>query len=336
MNSQASPNNKPRRSAVDEGQPPDFLVSTFQAPDPATCMAHTQPLITCRTWCLDTDGSVRGRSTTFVLFPGGPWHDEHLRSFAPRRDPQSPHRRAPVQLRVASATAAARGLIRLPCYTRTLQGRLPALIQTLPPAIVLCPLFTPRSAFRLTLSSSAFVAVKSFPRILIPASAAAQTPGPSSPNRTHRPPVTVTPPSTSMSFMPRRARGEGVHHAQASVASAKADAHPEDEQPAGMPREVTAAAVTTRKEVEEDWTEVMRQLKGLLTGNTLATMRRPLPRRRRRPERKGNIRCWTCGGLGHISRECRASFRDEPANKYYRPNFSRRRHTVSRDRDPDY
>ncbi|KRY74268.1 hypothetical protein T4A_8781 [Trichinella pseudospiralis] len=103
-----------------------------------------------------------------------------------------------------------------------------------------------------------------------------------------------------------------------------------------MPREVTAAAVTTRKEVEEDWTEVMRQLKGLLTGNTLATMRRPLPRRRRRPERKGNIRCWTCGGLGHISRECRASFRDEPANKYYRPNFSRRRHTVSRDRDPDY
>ncbi|KRZ78205.1 hypothetical protein T08_12538, partial [Trichinella sp. T8] len=36
------------------------------------------------------------------------------------------------------------------------------------------------------------VAVKSFSRILIPASAAAQTPGPSSPNRTHRPPDTVT------------------------------------------------------------------------------------------------------------------------------------------------
>ncbi|KRY84800.1 hypothetical protein T4D_8480 [Trichinella pseudospiralis] len=47
-----------------------------------------------------------------------------------------------------------------------------------------------------------YVAVKSFSRILIPDSAATQTPGPSSPNRTHRPPVTVTPPSAAMPFMP--------------------------------------------------------------------------------------------------------------------------------------
>ncbi|KRX39390.1 hypothetical protein T05_15240 [Trichinella murrelli] len=47
-----------------------------------------------------------------------------------------------------------------------------------------------------------YVAVKSFSRILIPASVAAQTPRPSSPNRTHRPPDTITPPSAAMPFMP--------------------------------------------------------------------------------------------------------------------------------------
>ncbi|KRY45333.1 hypothetical protein T03_12342 [Trichinella britovi] len=47
-----------------------------------------------------------------------------------------------------------------------------------------------------------YVAVKSLSRILIPASAAAQTPGSSSPNRTHRSPVTVTPPSAAIPFLP--------------------------------------------------------------------------------------------------------------------------------------
>ncbi|KRZ81638.1 hypothetical protein T08_10178 [Trichinella sp. T8] len=47
-----------------------------------------------------------------------------------------------------------------------------------------------------------YVAVKSLSRILIPASAAAQNPGSSSPNRTHRPPVTITPPSAAIPFMP--------------------------------------------------------------------------------------------------------------------------------------
>ncbi|KRZ70301.1 hypothetical protein T10_7894 [Trichinella papuae] len=100
-----------------------------------------------------------------------------------------------------------------------------------------------------------------------------------------------------------------------SVASVKTDAHPEDEQPAGMVTEATAAAVTTGKEVGEDLAEVVRQLKELLTGNTPAATNRSLPQRRRRPEKRGNRRCWTCGGLGHISRECQASSRDEHASK---------------------
>ncbi|KRZ65375.1 Retrovirus-related Pol polyprotein from transposon, partial [Trichinella papuae] len=100
-----------------------------------------------------------------------------------------------------------------------------------------------------------------------------------------------------------------------SVASVKTDAHPEDEQPAGMVTEATAAAVTTGKEVGEDLAEVGRQLKELLTGNTPAATNRSLPQRRRRPEKRGNRRCWTCGGLGHISRECQASSRDEHASK---------------------
>ncbi|KRZ01580.1 hypothetical protein T11_14756 [Trichinella zimbabwensis] len=94
---------------------------------------------------------------------------------------------------------------------------------------------------------------------------------------------------------------------KASVASVKTDAHQEDEQP--------AAAVTTRKEVGEDLSEVVRQIKELLTANTPAATKRSLPQRRRRPDKRGNRRCWTCGGLGHISRECQASSRDEHASK---------------------
>ncbi|KRY05579.1 hypothetical protein T12_10453, partial [Trichinella patagoniensis] len=58
--------------------------------------------------------------------------------------------------------------------------------------------------------------------------------------------------------------------------------------------------------------EVLRQLKELLTDNTPATTKRPPPRERRRPERRGDRRC---GVLGHISRECQASSRDARASE---------------------
>ncbi|KRZ17827.1 hypothetical protein T11_17970 [Trichinella zimbabwensis] len=64
-----------------------------------------------------------------------------------------------------------------------------------------------------------------------------------------------------------------------SVTSVKTDAHPEDEQPAGMATEATVAAVMTRKEVGKDLAEVVRQLKELLTGNTPAATKRSLPQR---------------------------------------------------------
>ncbi|KRZ48930.1 hypothetical protein T02_15513 [Trichinella nativa] len=102
---------------------------------------------------------------------------------------------------------------------------------------------------------------------------------------------------------------------KASVSSVKADADQEDKQPAVEVMEATAAAVTTRKEVGEELAELVRQLKELLTSNTPAAAKRSLPQRRRRPEKKGSLRCWTCGGLGHISRECQASSRDERAGK---------------------
>ncbi|KRX13115.1 Retrovirus-related Pol polyprotein from transposon, partial [Trichinella nelsoni] len=95
----------------------------------------------------------------------------------------------------------------------------------------------------------------------------------------------------------------------------KTDAYQEDEPTAGRVTEAAAAAVTTRKEVGDDLAEVLRQLKELLTDNTPAATKRPLPRQRRRPERRGDRRCWKCGGLGHISRECQASSRDARASE---------------------
>ncbi|KRZ50518.1 Retrovirus-related Pol polyprotein from transposon 17.6, partial [Trichinella nativa] len=102
---------------------------------------------------------------------------------------------------------------------------------------------------------------------------------------------------------------------EASVASVKTDAYQEDEPTAGRITEAAAAAVTTRKEVGDDLAEVLRQLKELLTNNTLAATKRPPPWQRRRPERRGDRRCWKCGGLGHISRECQASSRDARASE---------------------
>ncbi|KRZ48049.1 Transposon Ty3-G Gag-Pol polyprotein [Trichinella nativa] len=102
---------------------------------------------------------------------------------------------------------------------------------------------------------------------------------------------------------------------EASVASVKTDAYQEDEPTAGRVTEAAAAAVTTRKEVGDDLAEVLRQLKELLTDNIPAATKRPLPRQRRRPERRGDRRCWKCGGLGHISRECQASSRDARASE---------------------
>ncbi|KRY53452.1 hypothetical protein T03_8216 [Trichinella britovi] len=102
---------------------------------------------------------------------------------------------------------------------------------------------------------------------------------------------------------------------EARVASVKTDAYQEDEPTAGRVTEAAAAAVTTRKEVGDDLAEVLRQLKELLTNNTLAATKRPPPWQRRRPERRGDRRCWKCGGLGHISRECQASSRDARASE---------------------
>ncbi|KRX39792.1 hypothetical protein T05_15535 [Trichinella murrelli] len=79
---------------------------------------------------------------------------------------------------------------------------------------------------------------------------------------------------------------------------------------AGRVTEAAAAAVTTRKEVEDDLAEVLRHIKELLTDNTLAGTKRQPPWQRQGPERRGDRRCWKCGGLGHISRECQASSRD--------------------------
>ncbi|KRZ48624.1 hypothetical protein T02_7374, partial [Trichinella nativa] len=93
----------------------------------------------------------------------------------------------------------------------------------------------------------------------------------------------------------------------------------EDEPTAGRITEAAAAAVTTRKEVGDDLAEVLRQLKELLTNNTLAATKRPPPWQRRRPERRGDRRCWKCGGLGHISRECQASSRDARASEIETP-----------------
>ncbi|KRY13299.1 hypothetical protein T12_8043 [Trichinella patagoniensis] len=56
---------------------------------------------------------------------------------------------------------------------------------------------------------------------------------------------------------------------KASVSSVKADADQEDKQPAVEVTEATAAAVTTRKEVGGELAELVRQLKELLTSNTL-------------------------------------------------------------------
>ncbi|KRZ49542.1 Retrovirus-related Pol polyprotein from transposon [Trichinella nativa] len=100
-----------------------------------------------------------------------------------------------------------------------------------------------------------------------------------------------------------------------SIASVKTDAYQEDEPTAGRVTEAAAAAVTTRKEVGDDLAEVLRQLKELLTDNTPAATKKPLPRQRRRPERRGDRRCWKCGGLGHLSRECQASSRDARASE---------------------
>ncbi|KRZ05965.1 Transposon Ty3-I Gag-Pol polyprotein [Trichinella zimbabwensis] len=102
---------------------------------------------------------------------------------------------------------------------------------------------------------------------------------------------------------------------KASVASVKTEALQEDEQPAGRVMEATATAVMTRKEVGDDLAEVMRQLKELLTANTPAATKRPPHQQRRRPDKSGNRRCWTCGGLDHISRKCQASSRDARASK---------------------
>ncbi|KRY10678.1 Retrovirus-related Pol polyprotein from transposon [Trichinella patagoniensis] len=66
---------------------------------------------------------------------------------------------------------------------------------------------------------------------------------------------------------------------------------------------------------EDDLAEVLRQIKELLTDNTLAGTKRLTPRQRRGPERRGDRRCWKCGGLGHISRECQASSRDARASE---------------------
>ncbi|KRX51536.1 hypothetical protein T06_2768 [Trichinella sp. T6] len=77
---------------------------------------------------------------------------------------------------------------------------------------------------------------------------------------------------------------------EASVASIKTDAYQEDEPTAGRVTEAAAAAVTTRKEVGDDLAEVLRQLKELLTDNIPAATKRPLPRQRRRPERRGDRR----------------------------------------------
>ncbi|KRY07126.1 hypothetical protein T12_1351 [Trichinella patagoniensis] len=85
---------------------------------------------------------------------------------------------------------------------------------------------------------------------------------------------------------------------------------------AGRDTEAAAAAVTTRKEVENDLAEVLRQIKELLTDNTLAGTKRPPPRQRRGPEKRGDRRCWKSGGLGHISRECQASSRDARASEH--------------------
>ncbi|KRX15904.1 hypothetical protein T07_10981 [Trichinella nelsoni] len=96
---------------------------------------------------------------------------------------------------------------------------------------------------------------------------------------------------------------------EAKVASAKTDAHQEEELTAERDTEAAAAAVTTRKEVRDDLAEVLRQLMELLTDNTPAATKRPPPRQRRRPERRGDRRCWKCSGPGHISWECQVSSR---------------------------
>ncbi|KRY07689.1 hypothetical protein T12_5207 [Trichinella patagoniensis] len=85
---------------------------------------------------------------------------------------------------------------------------------------------------------------------------------------------------------------------------------------AGRVTEAAATAVTTHKEVEDDLAEVLRQIKEVLTDNTLAGTKRPPPRPRREPERRGDRLCWKCGGLGHISRECQASSRDARASEH--------------------
>ncbi|KRX44645.1 hypothetical protein T09_2810, partial [Trichinella sp. T9] len=97
---------------------------------------------------------------------------------------------------------------------------------------------------------------------------------------------------------------------EARVASVKTDSYQEYEPTAGKVTEAAAAAVTTRKEVGDDLAEVLRHIKELLTDNTLPGTKRQPPWQRQGPERRGDRRCWKCGGLGHISRECQASSRD--------------------------
>ncbi|KRX31465.1 hypothetical protein T06_14440, partial [Trichinella sp. T6] len=66
--------------------------------------------------------------------------------------------------------------------------------------------------------------------------------------------------------------------------------------------------------------EVLRQIKELLTDNILAGTKRQPPWQRQGPERRGDRRCWKCGGLGHISRECQASSRDAWVSEVYTTN----------------
>ncbi|KRX14719.1 hypothetical protein T07_7838, partial [Trichinella nelsoni] len=79
----------------------------------------------------------------------------------------------------------------------------------------------------------------------------------------------------------------------------------------------TGSAAAIRAEQPSDIDMLARKVKELLAGEITATTRTKAVSQRRRRQRSDRFTCWTCGQLGHISRDCHAHTgsqhgRDEP------------------------